>query len=67
MLSRGLGRRDAGHGGDERFVVSHENELPTFKQKPEVSDGEECSEELSIKSSVEDGIRELCGRKSATY
>jgi hypothetical protein len=42
LLARRLRRRDASHGGDKRFVVSHEDELPTFKQKPEVFDGEEC-------------------------
>jgi hypothetical protein len=58
LLSRGLGRRDAGHGGDERFVVRHETELPTFKEKPEVPDGEECSKEFSIERRVPD----LCRR-----
>jgi hypothetical protein len=39
LLARGLRRRNAGHGCDERFVVSQKRELPAFKKKPEVPDG----------------------------
>jgi hypothetical protein len=47
-------RRNAVHGGDERFVISQERELPAFKKETEVPDGEECSGELPVERGVLD-------------
>jgi hypothetical protein len=54
LLAHRLRRRDTGHGGDERLVVSQERELPTFKQKPEMPDGEEGREEFPVECRVLD-------------
>jgi hypothetical protein len=35
-------------------VISQKRELPAFKKKPEVPDGEECREELSIECGIPD-------------
>ncbi len=59
LLARGVWRSNAGHGSNERLVISKESELPTFEQKTEMPDGEECREELP----VERGIPGLSGRE----
>jgi hypothetical protein len=60
LLARRLRRRNAGHGGDQRLEISQESELPTFKQKTEVMDGEEGREELPVKRGIPGlSLREL--------
>jgi hypothetical protein len=41
LLARGLRWRDAGHGRDQRLVISQECKLPTLEKKAEMPDCEE--------------------------
>jgi hypothetical protein len=52
LLACGLRRRNADHGGDQRFVICEELELPTLKEKPEMANGGECGQQLSVKCRV---------------
>ena len=47
LLASGVRRRDAGHGRDQRLVISQECELPTFEEKTKMPDCEESCDSLS--------------------
>jgi len=52
LLAGRMRRRDAGHGGHERFVISPQLELSSLKQKAEVTDGGESGQQLSVECRV---------------
>jgi hypothetical protein len=54
LLASGVGRRDAGHGRDQRFVIGQECELPTFEKKTKMPDCEESREQFSVECGVFD-------------
>ncbi len=54
LLAGGLRRRNAGHGGDKRFMICEELELPTLKQETKMADGGEGGQQLSVESRVLD-------------
>jgi hypothetical protein len=65
LLARGLWRRNANHGGDQRFVICEELELPTLKKKPEMTNGGEGGQQLSVEGRVLDLCwRQLFGEES---
>jgi hypothetical protein len=59
LLTGGPRRRNAEHGGNQWLMVCEETKLPTFKQKPEMTNGGMCSQQLSI----EGGVFHLCRRQ----
>ena len=52
LLVGGPGRGDAVKGGDERLVVGEDAETAAFKEKAEVANGREDSEELLVEGGV---------------
>ena len=48
LLAGGLRRRNAGHGGDKRFMICEELELPTLKQETKMADGGVGGQQLSV-------------------
>ena len=52
LLAGGPGRGDAVKGSDERLVIGEDAETAAFKEKAEVTNGGEDSEELLIKGGV---------------
>ncbi len=64
-MARRLRQRNTDHGRDQRLVVCEDLKLPTFQQEPEVTDGGEGGQQLSVEGRVLDLCwRQLFGEKS---